>query len=349
MSGIALSPVILGAMGLSDKPQAEVDRVVHCAVEHGIASIDTAPLYGAGRCEEVVGRAIADRRSRVQLLTKCGLRWDGDHGARRFEMLVEGGMRWVRTDSRPQSIVRGIEESLRRLRVEVIDLMQIHQLDVDSPVDAALSELEKARDAGKIREIGISNFPLREAQLAQRHLRGGLFSVQNEFSMVATGHDQQVLAWCQQQDVRFLAYSPLAHGVLTGKYLQRPLHLAEEDWGGHYTHPANLRKINNVLRQVALPIAAARQATLSQVCLAWALAQPGVTHVIAGATRESQVLENAAAGTLTLSQQEVSSLAGAIRACRLDPAPGASLRTRMRNRVRWARRLVGGVLRRLGH
>jgi methylglyoxal reductase len=346
MSGF--QPVILGAMGLSDRPQGEVDRIIHCAVEHGMTTIDTAPLYGAGRCEEVVGRAIADRRSQVQVLTKCGLRWDGDHGARRFEMLVDGGLHWVRTDSRPRSIVRGVEESLRRLQVEAIDLMQIHQLDVDSPVDAALCELEKARDAGKIREIGISNFPLREAQLAQRQLSAGLFSVQNEFSMVATGHDRQVLAWCHQQGVRFLAYSPLAHGVLAGKYLERPLHQAESDWGGHYTHPANLRKINTVLRQIALPIAVAHQATLSQVCLAWALAQPGVSHVIAGATRESQVLENAAAGSMALARQEISRLTDAIRACGLDLTPGASVRTRVRNQVRRVRRLGSELLRRFG-
>lgn len=343
-----MSPVILGAMGLSEKPQGEVDRVVHTAIEHGTTTIDTAPLYGAGRCEEVVGRAIADRRSKVQVLTKCGLRWDGDHGAQRFEMRVDGGLRWVRTDSRPVSIVRGIEESLLRLRIETIDLMQIHQLDADTPVEATLAELQKARDAGKIRMIGISNFPLREAGAAHRFLRDGLFSVQNEFSLVATNHDRQVLGWCGQQAIRFLAYSPLAHGVLAGKYLQGDLHRARDDWGAHYTHPANLRKINAVLREVALPIAASHQSTLSQVCLAWALAQPGVTNVVAGATNPRQVAENAAAGRLALSEQEVTRLAQAMRDCRLEPAPGASLRMRLRNKARRVRSLGGKVLRRIG-
>lgn len=348
MQSLTYSPVILGAMGLSERPQTEVDRIIHCAIEHGITTIDTAPLYGAGRCEEAVGRAIADRRSSVQVLTKCGLRWDGEHGAQRFQMRVDGALRWVRTDSRPGSIVRGIEESLRRLRVETIDLMQIHQLDVDAPVADALAELEKAKDAGKLLAIGISNFPLHEAQAAHQLLRGGLFSVQNEFSLVATNHDRQTLAWCHQQGVRFLAYSPLAHGVLAGKYLEGDLHRAEGDWGGHYTHPANLRKINAALKEVALPIAATHQATLSQVCLAWALAQPGVTQVIAGATSERQVVENAAAGLLVLTQLEITRLTDAIQACRLDPMPGASLRTRVRSRVRRVRSLGGKALRRLG-
>lgn len=335
-------------MGLSERPQGEADRVIHSAIAHGVTSIDTAPLYGAGRCEEVVGRAIADRRSRVQVLTKCGLRWDGEHGAQRFQMVVDGELRWVRTDSRPQSIVRGIEESLRRLRIDTIDLMQIHQLDVDSRVDEALAELEKARDAGKIVAIGVSNFPLREAQAAHRHLPGGLFSVQNEFSMVATSHDRETLDWCLQQGILFLAYSPLAHGVLAGKYLDKGLHRAQEDWQSHYTHPANLRKINAVLRDVAMPIAAAHGASLSQVCLAWALAQRGVSHVIAGATSEKQVVDNAAAGSLALTPAQVGQLASAIHDCRLDPMPGASLRTRMRHQARRVRRLGGKLLRRLG-
>lgn len=348
MNAVALSPVILGTMGLSERPQDEVDRVVHAAIDHGTTTLDTAPLYGAGRCEEVVGRAIADRRSRVQVLTKCGLRWDGDHGAMRFEMRVEDGLRWVRTDSRPLSIARGIEESLRRLRIETIDLMQIHQLDVDSPVEAALAELQKARDAGKIRMIGISNFPLREARAAQEFLRGGLSSVQNEYSLVATSHDREVLDWCRQQGVRFLAYSPLAHGVLAGKYLHGDLHRALDDWGAHYSHPTNLRKINAALNDFALPIAAAHQSTLSQVCLAWALAQPGVTNVIAGATSARQATENAQAGRLDISTTEVSRLTQAILACRLDTAPGASLQMHLRNQLRRVRRLGGKVLRRVG-
>jgi methylglyoxal reductase len=335
-------------MGLSERSQVEADRVIHGAIELGITTIDTAPLYGAGRCEEIIGRAIADRRSKVQVLTKCGLRWDSDHGAQRFEMWVHGDLRWVRTDSRPQSITRGIEESLQRLRIDTIDLMQIHQLDVDSPLDAALSELHKARDAGKIRAIGISNFPPRESQAAHRFLQGSLYSVQNEFSLVATNHDRQVLAWCHQQAVRFLAYSPLAHGVLAGKYLDHGLHQAQDDWGAHYMHPSNLRKINAVLRDVALPIAVDHQSTLSQVCLAWALAQPGVTNVIAGATTPRQATENAGASRLKLTPSEVTRLSEAIRTSRLDPAPGKSLRTSLRTKVRRVRSLGGKILRRVG-
>lgn len=343
----ALSQMILGAMALSGKPQREVDQVIHCAIEHGMTTIDTAPLYGTGRCEEVVGRAIADRRSRVQVLTKCGLRWDGEHGAQRFEIMVGGNLRWVRTDSRPESIVRGIEESLQRLRIDAIDVLQIHQLDVDSRVDEALFELVKARSAGKIRAIGISNFPLRETQAAHRYLRGELFSVQNEFSMVAKAHDQEILDWCRQQGVRFLAYSPLAQGVLTGKYLETDPHQAESAWNSLYTHPTNLRKINGFLNEVALPIAAAHQVPVSHVCLAWVRAKPGVSHLVVGATSERQVVENAAAAALELNQAELTRMTRAIAACRLDFSPGAPFGTRMRNQMRQVRRLGGKILRRL--
>jgi aryl-alcohol dehydrogenase-like predicted oxidoreductase len=331
-------------MGLSDLEQAAVSRLVHCAVDRGLTSIDTAPLYGAGRCEEVVGRAIADRRSLVQIFSKCGLRWDDEYGAPMFQMPSDGTLRWVRKDSRRTSLARGIDESLRRLRVEAIDLLQIHQLDLDTRLADSLDELERAKNAGKILAIGVSNFPLRETEAAHRSLRDGLFSVQNELNLI-NGHQSDVTRnFCQRSGIRFLAYSPLARGILAGKYLAGSASRAAVDLG---VGAQNLEKIHSVLRTIALPIAAAAGATLGQTCLAWALAQPGVTSVVAGATSERQIEDNARAAELHLPPEAVSRLSSAIVASRLDPMPGASRAARLLDRARRAKQIGGRLLRRL--
>jgi aryl-alcohol dehydrogenase-like predicted oxidoreductase len=335
-------------MGLSDLDQSVADRVVHSAIDHGITTIDTAPLYGAGRCEELVGRAIADRLSFVKIFTKCGLRWDDSHGARMFPMSIEGAERWVRKDSRPSSIARGIDESLARLGIETIDLMQIHHLDVDTRLEDSLAELVRAREAGKIREIGVSNFPAREVERANTGLRHSLFSVQDEFSLVSQERSSLQIEFCRQYRIRFLAYSPLAQGVLAGKYLDANLGQSAQVWSAPWMAPQNLRKINDVLRSTALPIAKAHGATLGQISLAWALAQPGVTDVVAGATSERHVKENAAVMRMAIPSEALGSLTEAIAACQLDTSPKPSLSLRLRAQPARIRRLAGRILRRLG-
>jgi aryl-alcohol dehydrogenase-like predicted oxidoreductase len=335
-------------MGLSDRDQNVADRVIHSAIDHGIATIDTAPLYGAGRCEELVGHAIADRRSRVKIFTKCGLRWDDRHGARMFSMTIEGTEHWVRKDSRPSSIAQGIDDSLTRLGIETIDLMQIHHLDVDTRLEDSLAALVRAREAGKIREIGVSNFPAREVERVNAILADRLFSVQDEFSLVSRERSSALLESCRQSRIRFLAYSPLAQGVLAGKYLDADLGHLTHAWCPAWMAPQNLQKINEVLRSTALPLATAHGATLGQIGLAWALAQPGVTDVVAGATSERQVRENSAVMRLAIPSEALASLTQAIAACQLDPSPKAPLSQRLRAQPARIRRVGGRFLRRLG-
>jgi aryl-alcohol dehydrogenase-like predicted oxidoreductase len=295
----------------------------------------------------LVGRAIADRRSRVQVYTKCGLRWDDRHGAKMFPMTIDRSPRWVRKDSRPASIARGIDESLTRLGIETIDLMQIHHRDVDTPLEDSLAELVRAREAGKIREIGVSNFPAREVERANAILAHRLFSVQDEFSLVSRERSAALLETCRQSRLRFLAYSPLAQGVLAGKYLDADLGQLAPAWSPAWMAPQNLHKINEVLRSTALPLANELGATLGQIGLAWALAQPGVTDVVAGATSERQVRENAAVTRLAIPSEALASLTVAVAACQLDASPKPPLSQRLRAQPARIRRLGGRILRRL--
>jgi aryl-alcohol dehydrogenase-like predicted oxidoreductase len=209
---------------------------------------------------------------------------------------------------------------------------------VDTRLEDSLAELVRAREAGKIREIGVSNFPPREVERANACLGHSLFSVQDEYSLVSRERSSALLAACRQSRIRFLAYSPLAQGLLAGKHHNSDLSTATP----------NLRKINQLLRTIVLPIAEAQGASLSQLSLAWALAQPGVTDVVAGATSEHQVAENAAVMWLTPSSEALEALSAAMAACQLDPPRKRSLSHHLRLQPARIRRLGGRILRRLG-
>lgn len=343
INDLILSRVIFGAMSYPGHRTSERIRVLHCAIDHGITSIDTAPLYNAGESEEIVGAAIADRRESVQILTKCGLCWDDNHGAPMFRMNVNGEPRVVRKDSRPNSIVKGIDQSLRRLRIETIDLIQIHQLDIDTPLSETLEVLQSAQQAGKIRAIGVSNFPIGPTIEAYDLLSGDLFSTQNRFSLVDRAHIEEIQLFAAQKSVALLAYSPLAQGVLTGKYFHGASRPEDGRANSHYLSERNLNRINNVLEQHALPLARGNSTNVSAVSLAWVLAQPGITSVIAGASTERQCIENATAANLTLPASDLQRLGDAMAACRIHKEGRAKriVRRLAQRSLRAAKRLAG--------
>ena len=220
-SEIELSPIIFGAMGLPNLSAAVRTGLIHCAIDHGITSFDTAPLYGAGESERILGKALAGRRARVQLLTKCGLRWDSDHGQPMFEMPVDGRLRMVRKDSRPAGIRARLEASLRDLDTDVIDVYQVHQYDDATPIEDVIGELERALTAGKIRAIGVSNYPIPELRRAQRSL-AHLFSTQSPTA--SAFRKRRPMCWSRRTRTGLHSWrtSPWHEGVLAGKYLERP-------------------------------------------------------------------------------------------------------------------------------
>jgi aryl-alcohol dehydrogenase-like predicted oxidoreductase len=334
---VTLSPIVFGTMGLPALDLALRTRLVHCAIDHGITSFDTAPLYGAGAAERVLGAAIVDRRSRVQILTKCGVRWDADHGQPMFEMCVDGVLRAVRKDSRPAGIREEIEASLKRLRVETIDLLQVHHFDDQVPVDDVMAELDAARAAGKVRAIGVSNYPSTALEHASRVLPGGLFSTQDRLNLLQPDR-AGALEFARTTGAAYVAYEPLARGVLAGKYMHAPW---DRDRG---EPPRGLAKVNAVLSGVVLPIARAYDVTLAQIALHWVLAQPGKMAAIAGASSEAQVAENALAANLRLSAAELGRVEAALRDCGFEPDVPPGLVSRLRRRVG---RVKGAMRRRL--
>ena len=344
-----MTTVVLGTMarGEARHDDATQERILRCALDRGLTSLDTAPLYEFGRSETLVGRAIAGRRDQVQLLTKVGLRWDDahdGHGDTLFRFFDAGRMRSVRRDGRPASVRWEVEQSLSRLRVDVLDLVQVHHPDPHTPIAETLGELSRLRAEGKLREIGVSNYDPRQLQQAVAALgEVPLVSHQLHYSPLTRGCELHLLPAMRRATVSALAYSPLEQGLLASDDPQR-FSAADERLQQSLFHRRNLRRVEHTLRSVVAPIAAARGATIAQVLLAWLLAQEGVAAVIVGASSAEQVERSAGAAELRLEPEEVARVRAGFEALKLDRSAG----NRGRAVLGLARRAAGRARRMLG-
>jgi aryl-alcohol dehydrogenase-like predicted oxidoreductase len=318
-SGIEASVVAFGAWAIGGwrwggADEAEAVSAIHAALDAGVNLIDTAPMYGFGRSEELVGRAIRGRRDRVVLATKCGLRWDTDRGVFFFAADEKGrteqGAHRVHRYLGAASIRQELETSLRRLGTDHVDLYQTHWQDPTTPLEEVVDTLLALKREGKIRAIGACNAGLDE--LRGYAARGALDTDQERYSMIARPTAGAQTAWCGEHRVAFLAYSPLHHGLLTGK-LSPDRTYGPGDLRGELPEfrPDRLARVNETLASFA-PIAARHRATTGQLVVAWTLAQPGVSHALVGARTAAQARENAAAGDIVLSPDELAELDRAV-------------------------------------
>jgi aryl-alcohol dehydrogenase-like predicted oxidoreductase len=267
--------------------------VVHAALDAGINFFDTADLYGGGKSEEYLGRALRGRRSAAVIATKFG------HQRSAFG-----------AGARPELVRSAAEGSLRRLGTDVIDLYQVHQPDPKTPIADTLGAMNELVKEGKVREIGCSNFSveqLREAAAAARPGQARFVSVQNEYSMLHREPERGVLAECERQQLAFLPYFPLASGLLTGKYRRgQPLPQGRLTEGGGYGGLLSEKNLDTVERLIAF--AERKRRTILELAISWLLARPVVASVIAGATRPEQVRANAAAAGWRLTPEELTEI-----------------------------------------
>jgi len=266
--------------------EAASQRVVDAALDAGINFFDTADIYDKGRSEEFLGRALGKRRREVAIATKFGMKFDDTHFG-----------------ARPEYVRQSCEDSLRRLGTDYIDLYQIHQPDPDTPLADTLGALEQLKQAGKVREIGCSNFSA--AQI--REAAGKFVSVQNHYSLFHREPEAEVLPECERQRLAFLPYFPLANGLLTGKYRQgQPLpkgSRGDAGWGPKMFTGENLAKVERLIE-----FASARGHSLLQLAFSWLAARSAVASVIAGATTPEQVRANASAPQWQLAAQELAEI-----------------------------------------
>ncbi len=292
--------------------QAEQDAIdaIHAAIDEGIDLIDTAPIYGFGTSEETVGKAITDRREQVVLATKCGLVWNTNHGEHFFysnrRTVTDTGQIKVQKYLGPESIGREVEESLRRLRTDTIDLYQTHWQESTTPIEDTMAELLRLKDQGKIRAIGVSNATPEQME-AYRDV-GQLDADQEKYSMLDRDKEQTNLAYARANDLAMLAYSPIAQGLLTGKMgPDRTFEQGDLRNGKDRFSVENRRRVQDLLAAFE-PIAEAHEATMTQVVIAWTFSQPGCSHVLVGARNPAQAAENAAAGRIELTQEQLATM-----------------------------------------
>jgi len=314
-SGISASRIALGAWAIGGwmwggQEDDESIKTIHAALDAGINFIDTAPMYGMGHSEKVVGRAIAEYaggRDKVVLATKCGMRWDLDEPAgREFfrtddDAIKDSCQYQVYIYNSPESIRHEVEQSLKRLQTDYIDLLQTHWQEETTPLEDTLAELCKLRDEGKIRAFGPCNA---SADQLRQYAEAGAASDQEKYSLLDRDAEADHLPICREKNMAFLAYSPLANGLLTGKMGPDRKFPPDDLRAQRPRFSVESRKLVQTALDKVQPIAEAHDCTLAQLMIAWTLAQPGVTHPLVGARHIQQARENAAAADIELTEQQ---------------------------------------------
>jgi aryl-alcohol dehydrogenase-like predicted oxidoreductase len=273
--------------------EKRTEEVIDAALAAGINFFDTADAYGEGKSEELLGRFLGNRRSQVIVATKFGL-----------EIVGQG------SGARPEYIRKAFDASLRRLKTDYIDLYQLHKPDPDVPIGETLGALDDLVKAGKVREIGCSNFSaqqLREAAAASTARPGSarFVSVQNEYSLLHRDPEEGVLAECERQRLAFLPFFPLMSGLLTGKYrkgqpIPQDTRVAKFERYRKLLTEENLDKV-----EALIGFAESRGHTLLELAFSWLLAHEVVASVIAGASSARQVADNASAATWKLTTDDL--------------------------------------------
>jgi methylglyoxal reductase len=303
-SGIEASVVGIGTWAVGGwmwggADEAKSIEAIHASLDAGINFVDTAPAYGLGFSESVVGKAIAGRRDNVVLATKAGLVWH-----------VRKGEHFLDQDGKPiyrylgaESLRYEIEESLKRLNTDYIDLYQTHWQDATTPIEETMRTLLDLKREGKIRAIGVSNATVHDLEAYRRV--GPVDAAQEKYSMLDRELESEYLPYTLRRNIAVLAYSPLANGLLTGK-IGPERQFPSDDL--RYNNPrfsVESRRNVQAMLDTMRPVADKHGLTLAQLVIAWTVAQPGVTHALVGARDGAQAAENAKAGSVILSSEDL--------------------------------------------
>lgn len=278
---------------------------VRASIDNGVTTLDTAPFYGFGLSEEMIGEAIKGfDRSKIQLLTKFGLVWDGSNqgkGEFFFNAEEAGKTIPVYKYASKTSVIKEVEESLKRLQTDYIDLLQIHWPDAITPISETMEALEILLQQGKIRAAGVSNYSVEQVAEARQSLN--IASNQIGYSMLNRGVENDLVPYALENDLGIIVYSPMERGLLTGKYFKDGK-LKDNDHRNGYFQQFDLEKVKTFLETIT-PIVEDKNATLSQLVLRWTSLQPAITVVLAGARNAEQAAANAKAMDINLTAEEL--------------------------------------------
>jgi aryl-alcohol dehydrogenase-like predicted oxidoreductase len=302
-SGLELTPIGIGAWAMGGGgwqfawgPQDDDESIaaIHAALDHGVNWIDTAAVYGLGHSEEVVARALEGRSNRPYVFTKCERIWNDD--------------RQIQKSLKCDSIRRECEASLKRLKVDVIDLYQIHWPEPDEDVEEGWETLAKLRQEGKVRWIGVSNFSVEQLERARKI--APITSLQPPYSAISPEIEDQQLPYCLRHGIGVIVYSPMKSGLLTGKMTRdRVAALPEDDFRKRapaFQEPRLTR--NLALADLMRKVGERHGRSAGEVAIGWALRHPAVTAAIVGMRSASQVDGVIGALEFRLSSEEIAEI-----------------------------------------
>jgi aryl-alcohol dehydrogenase-like predicted oxidoreductase len=299
-SDLQITPIGIGAwaMGGGDwafswgqQEDAQSIAAIHTALDAGVNWIDTAAVYGLGHSEEVVGKAIAGRANRPYIFTKCSLVWNEKHE--------------IGHSLKAESVRRELESSLRRLKVDAIDLYQIHWPDPEDEIEEGWQTLAQLQKEGKVRYIGVSNFNV--AQMKRVQKIAAITSLQPNYNIVAPDIEKDILPFCREQHIGVIVYSPMKSGLLTGKMTrERIASLPPDDFRprtGSFKEPLLSRNLGLV--EVLRGIGQRHGHTPGEVAIAWTLRDPAITGAIVGMRSAEQAKQVVRAAEFRLSPNEI--------------------------------------------
>tara|TARA_B100000959_G_scaffold98909_1_gene104592 strand:- start:173 stop:1117 length:945 start_codon:yes stop_codon:yes gene_type:complete len=283
-SGLKVSVIGFGAWGIGGAPfwtnegHTSSARAIMKSYELGINFFDTAPVYGFGRSEEILGKTLKHVRDKVIYATKCGLRWK------------KKSLGAITKNATRQSILEEIDQSLQRLDTDYIDLYQIHWPDVETSQDETMDTLLEIQKQGKIRAIGVSNYSTEQMKDIMKS--GKIVSLQPDYSLLNRSIEKDIVPYCAENKMGIIAYSPLASGLLTGKYGKDAKF---EDWRGKgiigcFSGPQFERNMGKVVRLKAMGESMGK--TCAQMAINWIVSQPHLTTALLGVKNAKQMEEN---------------------------------------------------------
>ncbi|MFW6237901.1 MAG: aldo/keto reductase [Halanaerobiales bacterium] len=298
-SDLEVPAIGLGTWAMGGDMYGDVDdkksiETIKTAVNNGITLIDTAPAYGAGHAEEIVGKAIKEIKDKVILATKCGTyKTDGN----------------FYRDLSPKIIRKQLEKSLTALGVETIDLYQIHWPDPDTPLEKTVEELIRLKEQGKFRYLGVSNF---DTELLEE-ISGltDIVSLQPQYSILHRDIEEKILPYTQNNNIGILAYGPLGGGILTGKYREQPPADKRGEFYPFFKEPqwSRVQDLITLLEDIA----DSHNQPIAHVAINWVKQQQGITSVLVGCKSPEQAKQNARAGDWNLKKKEIKEIDQAYR------------------------------------
>lgn len=309
-SELELSAITYGAWAIGGAMWGGTEKkdsikAIHASIDSGATTIDTAPFYGLGLSEEIIGEAVKNvDRSKVQLLTKFGLVWDGSNNGKGdffFDADDNGKKIPVYKFSSKENVIKEIEDSLKRLQTDYIDLLQIHWPDSTTPISETMEAVEKLIQQGKIKAFGVSNYNIDQIKEAQKTVQ--IASNQVAYSMLNRSIEADLIPFTVAENIGIIAYSPMERGLLTGKYFTDSK-LKEGDHRNGYFGKFDLQQVKTLIEELS-SLANDKHISISQLVLRWTTLQKGISIVLAGARNAEQAISNAKALDFDLSASEL--------------------------------------------